>query len=109
MTANIFYAGHLLLRGELECSVKVHFPGQAALQAAAVEAAVKGTCPGYGWLLAVCDRLAELAEAKTDTAAPSASGATSGACTAEAADETAPLNVFSNPLYTYATPKNIRV
>lgn len=42
-------------------------------------------------------------------AAPSASGISSAACDAEAADETAPLNVFSNPLYTYATPKHMRV
>ena len=87
----------------------MQFPGQAGLQAAAVEATVKGTPPGYGRLLAVCERLAELAEAKTGNAAPSASGTTSGACTADAADETAPLNVFSNPLYTYATPRNIHV
>lgn len=70
---------------------------------------MKGAPPGYSRLLAVCERLAELAEADVGNAAPSASGTTSGACTAEAADETAPLNVFSNPLYTYATPKNIRV
>ena len=87
----------------------MHFPGQAGLQAAAVEAAVKGTPPGYGRLLAVCSQLAKLAEAKAGNAAPSASVTTSGACNAEAADETAPLNVFSNPLYTYATPKNVRV
>ena len=102
-------AGHLLLQGDAECSARVHFPGQAALQAAAIEAAVKGTAPGYGWLLAVCERLAELAEAEKNTAAPGARGTTPGACNAEAADETAPLNVFSNPLYTYATPKNIGV
>ncbi|CAL5226958.1 g9843 [Coccomyxa viridis] len=101
--------GSLLLQGDLDCSAKVHFPGRAGLQAAAVEAAVKGAPPGYSRLLAVCERLAELAEADVGNAAPSASGTTSGACTAEAADETAPLNVFSNPLYTYATPKNIRV
>ena len=70
---------------------------------------MKGTQPSYGRLLAVCERLAELAEAKTGNAAPSTSGATSGACNAEAADETAPLNVFSNPLYTYATPKTMKV
>ena len=45
---------------------------------------------------------------KTGTAAAlSGSVATSGACNSEAADETAPLNVFSNPLYTCATPKHV--
>lgn len=99
----------MLLQADLECSAKVQLPGQTALQAAAVEAAVKGTPPGYDRLLLVCERLAELAEAKTGITAPGASGTASGACNAEAADETAPLNVFSNPLYTSATPKNIKV
>ena len=101
--------GTLLLQGDLDCTAKVHFPGQAGLQAAAVAAAVKGTPPGYGRLLAVCERLAEVAEANDrQRSTQRQRNATSGACTAEAADETAPLNVFSNPLYTYATPKNIR-
>ena len=82
--------------------------GNTGLQAAAVEAAVQGTPCGHGRLLLACGRLAELAEAKTGSAAAlSGSAATSGACNSEAADETAPLNVFSNPLYTCATPKHV--
>ena len=102
-------AGNLLLQeGELACSAKVHFPGNTGLQAAAVKAAVQDTPCGPGRLLLACGRLAELAEAKTGAAtALSGSAATSGACNSEAADETAPLNVFSNPLYTCATPKQI--
>ena len=102
-------AGTLMLQdGELACSAKVHFPGNTGLQAAAVEAAVQGTPCGHGRLLLACGRLAELAEAKTGSAAAlSGSAATAGACNSEAADETAPLNVFSNPLYTCATPKHV--
>ena len=102
-------AGNLLQQdGELACSAKVHFPGNTGLQAAAVEAAVQGMPCGHGRLLLACGRLAELAEAKTGSAAAlSGSAATSGACNSEAADETAPLNVFSNPLYTCATPKHV--
>ena len=102
-------AGDLLQQdGELACSAKVHFPGNTGLQAGAVEAALQGTPRGHGRLLLACGRLAELAEAKTGTAAAlSGSVATSGACNSEAADETAPLNVFSNPLYTCATPKHV--
>ena len=98
----------LLLDGELACSATVHFPGHTGLQAAAVKAAVQKTPCGHGRLLLACGRLAELAEAKTGVAAAlSGSAAMSGACNSEAADETAPLNVFSNPLYTCATPKHI--
>lgn len=97
-------AGRLLLDSDLACQARVHFPGHAGLQAAAVEAAVKGTSHGYGRLLLACERLAELAEAKTGNAAPSAAA---GPCSAEPADETAPLNLFSNPLYTCATPKHV--
>ena len=85
----------------------MYFPGQTGLQAATVEAAVKGTPPGYGRLVTVCAKLAELAEAKTGDVTLGAGSATSAQCNAEAGDKTAPLNVFSNPLYTCATPKHI--
>lgn len=68
---------------------------------------MKGTPPGYGRLVTVCARLAELAEAKIGNVTHGAGSATSAQCNAETGDETAPLNVFSNPLYTYATPKHV--
>lgn len=90
--------------GELACAARVHFPGAANITEAAVAAAVTAVPPGYGRLNRLCAVLCALAEGRTMS---HADGAAAAGCAAKAADETAALHVFSNPLYSVATPKHV--
>lgn len=104
-------AGPTLFDGELACDAHVHFPGPARLTAAAVRAATISAPAGYGRLRAICAALSTLADASEPTAADAAAAVAGegSSCAAEAAaaDETAPLHVFSNPLYSVNTPKQV--
>ncbi len=98
------HAGPALFDGEVACDARVHFPGLARLTEAAVRAAVNSAPAGFGRLRAICAALSALADARQ----PAAADAAAAGCAAEAAaDETAPLHVFSNPLYSVNTPKQI--
>jgi hypothetical protein len=102
--------------GQLECTARVHFPGMANLTEAAVTSAAAAVAPGFGRLRALCAALSAVADAgagdsanqepeATTAAAAVACGAAMAA--AAAADSTAPLHVFSNPLYSVNTPKQV--
>ena len=92
--------------GELACAARVHFPGAANVTEAAVVAAAGASLPGFGRLNRLCAALSALAEG---CGISPGEGAAAAGCAAEAADETAALlpNVFSNPLYSVATPKHV--
>ena len=85
--------------GKLAYAARVHFPGAANITEAAIAGAIAAAHPGFGRLNRLCAALCALAEGR------SMEGATG--CAAEAADETAALHVFSNPLYSMATPKRV--
>jgi hypothetical protein len=76
----------------------VHFPGTANVTEAAITAVTATVPAGPGRLNRLCAALSALAEGKIPE----------GSCAAEVnADETAALHVFSNPLYSVATPKHV--
>lgn len=91
------------------CDARVHFPGPAGITEAAVRAAAAAAAAaaptGCGRLRGICAALSVLADGR----AAAAGG--DGGCAAEAAaaegDQTAPLHVFSNPLYSVNTPKQV--
>ena len=111
---NTVVAGPLLDGGSLLCTAHVQYPGIANITSAAVESAAATVSPGYGRLRAACAALSVVADAGAPVAAAaeasSASGAAAaGVCATEAAaaDSTAQLHVFSNPLYSVNTPKQV--
>ena len=109
-------AGPALFDGELGCEARVHFPGTAGITEAAVRAAAAAAAPtGTGRLRAICSAISALADASEPliTAPPAVAAAAAvpdSGCAAEAAaaaDQTAPLQLFSNPLYSVNTPKQV--
>ncbi|BDA49326.1 probable kinetochore protein spc7 at C-terminar half [Coccomyxa sp. Obi] len=109
------HLGPALFDGELRCEARVHFPGPAGITEAAVRAAAAAAAAaaGLGRLHAICAALSELADAREPLVAPPAATvaavASDSSCAAEAvaADQTAPLQLFSNPLYSVNTPKQV--